>query len=175
MVSQLFFLILLPGLDPPSNITKLDSTPVSFVIQWSSYTGTATLLSYQVLVLREGDVKKNITVAPNTTSVTIKELAVLTEYCVQIRLIATRAVGNLSDCFFVSTDEFNGKIWCLGMVYLDSARGRCKTQTADCGLQTGTGVRVKYRLKVKSIMHTGNNKETADYILFKYILYYCHY
>lgn len=110
MVSQLFFLILLPGLDPPSNITKLDSTPVSFVIQWSSYTGTATLLSYQVLVLREGDVKKNITVAPNTTSVTIKELAVLTEYCVQIRLIATRAVGNLSDCFFVSTDEFNGKI-----------------------------------------------------------------
>lgn len=42
-------------------------------------------------------------------------------------------------------------------------------------LQTGTGVRVKYRLKVKSIMHTGNNMETADYILFKYILYYCHY
>ena len=63
-----------------------------------------------MLVLQEGDVKEDITVAPNTTSVTINKLAVLTEYCVQIRLIATVAVGNLSDCFFVSTDEFNGKL-----------------------------------------------------------------
>ena len=88
---------------------------MSFVIQWSAYTGTSTLLSYQVLVLREGNIKKNITVASNTTSVTIKELAVLTEYCVKIRLIASMAVGNLSDCFFVSTDEFNGKLLCLVM------------------------------------------------------------
>ena len=63
-----------------------------------------------MLVLQEGDVKEDITVAPNTTSVTINKLDVLTEYCVQIRLIATVAVGNLSDCFFVSTDEFNGKL-----------------------------------------------------------------
>ena len=110
MFSDHFFTLFLPGLDPPSNITKVDSTPVSFAIRWSPYTGTATLLGYQLLVLWEGDVKKDVTVAPNTTSITVKELAVLTEYCVQIRLIATMAVGKLSDCFFVSTDEFNGKI-----------------------------------------------------------------
>lgn len=109
------FYFFLPGLDPPSNITKIDSTPVSFTIRWSAYTGNATLLGYQLLVLRQGDVKRDITVAPNITLVTIEKLAMLTEYCVQIRLIATAAEGNLSDCFFVSTDEFNGKVLCLGM------------------------------------------------------------
>ena len=109
------FYFFLSGLDPPSNITKIDSAPQSFAIRWSAYNGTATLLGYQLLVLLQGDVNKEITVAPNITSVTIKELGVLTEYCVQIRLIATVAVGNLSDCFFFSTDEFNGKILCLGM------------------------------------------------------------
>ena len=104
------FVIFFSGLHPPSNITQLESTHKSLVIQWNAYTGTAALLGYQVLVLREDDVKKDITVAPNTTSVSIENLGVLTEYCVQIRLIATEAVGNLSDCFFVSTDEFHGKL-----------------------------------------------------------------
>lgn len=113
------FYFFLPGLDPPSNITKIDSTPQSFAIRWSAYNGTATLLRYQLLVSRQGDVKKEITVAANITSVTIKELGVLTEYCVQIRLIATAAVGNLSDCFFFSTDEFNGKFLCSEMDVLE--------------------------------------------------------
>lgn len=61
-----------------------------------------------MLVLREDDLKKDITVAPNTTTAAIEKLAVFTEYCIQIRLIAAVADGTLSDCFFVSTDECNG-------------------------------------------------------------------
>ena len=62
-----------------------------------------------MLVLRDGNLEKNLTVDSKTTSVNIQDLAVLTEYCVRIRLIAEEANGNLSDCFNFTTKEFHGK------------------------------------------------------------------
>ena len=108
LLEQILFLFL-SELQPPSNVTMIDSTPISFAIQWSSYTGNATLLGYRVLVLRDGNLEKNLTVDSKTTSVNIQDLAVLTEYCVRIRLIAEQANGNLSDCFNFTTKEFHGK------------------------------------------------------------------
>ena len=61
-----------------------------------------------MLVLRDGNLKKNLTVDSETTSVKIQDLGVLTEYCVRIRLIAEEANGNLSDCFNFTTKEFHG-------------------------------------------------------------------
>ncbi|KAJ7323753.1 hypothetical protein OS493_030877 [Desmophyllum pertusum] len=105
--------------DPPSNITTVNSTSSSSVIQWSSYNGNGTLLAYRVLVKNlgprvnrkkreisqlEGNFIRNFTVGPNITAVEIGNLSTFFKYCFQILVITKEyGYGRLSDCFYFYT------------------------------------------------------------------------
>lgn len=106
-------------LAPPSNLTAKNPTSFSFVLQWSPYSGNATLLGYRVLVLDqgrkdhrakrdisqlEGKLIKNFIVGANVTEVEIGNLSAFTKYCVRIGLIVKEGDGRLSDCLYLYTD-----------------------------------------------------------------------
>ena len=102
----------------PSNLSAVNITSSSFVLQWSSYTaGNATLLAYRVLVLNQGRRDNrwtamdgqvyHLTTAGNALVLEIKNLASFNKYCVRIGLIREEGIGELSDCFYVYTKGEN--------------------------------------------------------------------
>ena len=107
--------------EPPSDVTKRNSSSTSVVIGWSSYSGKATLLGYRVLVLEqghretrkrreisqlEGKLIRNFTVGPNTTAVEIQNLTASSKFCVRVNVITEEnGNGNLSECFYVYTEK----------------------------------------------------------------------
>ena len=109
-------------------MTKLNASSSSVVIGWSPYSGNATLLGYRVLVLEqgrreirkkrslsqvEGELIRNFTLGPNTTTVEIQNLAAFSKFCVRIRVITEEnGNGKLSECFNVYTEE-DSKWWSI--------------------------------------------------------------
>lgn len=123
----LSFLESLGLLKPPTNLTAMDSSSSSFTISWSPYSGEATVLGYRVLVLNQGprerrvkraiaqldgELIRNFTVAANVTSVEIGNLSAFAKYCVRLSLIAQERSGELSDCYYLYTEE--SKSLCSG-------------------------------------------------------------
>ena len=102
-------------------MTKLNTSSSSVVIGWTSYSGSATLLGYRVLVLEqgrretrkkrsvsqlEGELIRNFTVGPNATAVEIQNLSAFSKFCVRIQVITEEnGNGKLSECFYVYTEE----------------------------------------------------------------------
>ena len=119
MISANFVCLEFFILDPPSNMTAKHSSPSSLVIRWNSYFGNATLSGYRVMVFnqghREGSVDsthimsqeliKNFTVGANINELEIKNLSSFTKYCVKIGVMANEGIGNLSQCFYFSTEK----------------------------------------------------------------------
>lgn len=114
--------------EPPSKVTKRDTSSSSVEIGWSPYSGEATLLGYRVLVLEqgrretrkkrslsqlEGELIRNFTVGPNTTAVEIQNLSAFSAFCVRVNVI-TKENGNgrLSECFYVYTAQ-DSKWWSI--------------------------------------------------------------
>lgn len=48
---------------------------------------------------------KNFTVGPNVTEAEIGNLSSFTTYCVKIGVIAKEGIGNVSQCFYFSTEK----------------------------------------------------------------------
>ncbi|KAL9950408.1 hypothetical protein ACROYT_G042896 [Oculina patagonica] len=112
-----------PGseLDPPSNVTTINTTSTSVAIHWTPYSGNNTLLGYRVLVLNqgrresrkkreisqlEGELIRNFTVGPNLTAVEIENLTAFSKYCIRVSVITEEAGGGrLSNCFYFYTEE----------------------------------------------------------------------
>lgn len=116
----LFHLFLEPKLDPPPNLTAVNSSSSSLVIRWKPYVGEATLLGYRVLVLDQGrrehrakraltilhgELIKNFSVGANVTMVEIGNLSTFSKYCIRIGVIAVEGNGELSNCSYFYTDE----------------------------------------------------------------------
>ena len=105
------------GLDAPANMTVINITSSSFVLEWSPYTGDASLVGYHFLLLNQGRRDQrwtpqdgefdNFTLDANVTVVEIENLYAFTKYCVQIGLIGEEGSGGLSNCFFVYTEGGN--------------------------------------------------------------------
>ena len=110
---------LIAQLDPPFNLTSINTNSSSFVIHWRPYSGKATLLGYRVLVLSlgprghrlkrattqlNGELIHNFTVDTNVTSIGIGNLSAFSKYCVQIGLIVVEGNGGLSKCFYFDTE-----------------------------------------------------------------------
>ena len=104
---------------PPTNVTAINITSSSVVLQWKPYAGDASLLGYSLLVLEQGSKDQNltqlksdsfnITVGANVTLLKVGNLSSFTRYCVQIRLITKMGNGDLSGCVFFYTKGVNVK------------------------------------------------------------------
>ena len=104
---------------PSSNVTAINITSSSVVLQWKPYAGDASLLGYNLLVLKQGSNDQNLkqlegdsfnlTVCANVTVLKVGNLSSFTRYCVQIRLITQMGNEDLSECFFFYTKGVNVK------------------------------------------------------------------
>ena len=104
---------------PPTNVTAINITSSSVVLQWKPYADDASLLGYNLLVLEQGSKDQNLTqlkgdsfninVCANVTMLKIGNLSSFTRYCVQIRLITKMGNGDLSECYFFYTKGVNVK------------------------------------------------------------------
>lgn len=98
---------------PPTNVTAINITSSSVVLQWKPYAGDASLMGYNLLVLEQGSKDQNLTqlkgdsfnvnVCANVTLLKIGNLSSFTRYCVQIRVITKMRNGDLSECYFFYT------------------------------------------------------------------------